>query len=176
MSTSLLPSHVAEETKQESKLKSIFKEFRMLLCDKRHRSTQLKLLMMFVSMLNLYFLTMFNQSKVKGDTFTIGILFGMCETLGVLFSDRLIAYIPDHFIMYASFIAIMLSSTILKLLELSQVLTYGVFLLNVLFCGVAFNTTFTILETRTAPKLLALSFEFNISFAVFSTLCTPVLA
>ena len=56
----------------------------------------LKLFAMFTAVQNIYILAMFNQSMIKGSTFTIGGLFGSCEVFGMLFGGRLIEYFPDH--------------------------------------------------------------------------------
>ena len=44
------------------------------------------------------------------------------------------------------------------------------------FCGLGFNAVFVILESRTNPKLLAVSYELNLCVASGSTMIIPVLA
>jgi hypothetical protein len=42
---------------------------------------------MFVSMWNLYYLGLFNYSCIQGDTFSVGILYGVAEILGILIGE-----------------------------------------------------------------------------------------
>ena len=79
---------------------------------------------------------------IKGDTLTIAILFGACDAFGNVMGEIILAYIPDHIAMYSSICAIMLSTTMLKLVPLGQVTIYIVLLIQIFFCGVVFNLIF----------------------------------
>ena len=87
-----------------------------------------KLFITFIASVNVYFLAMFNQSMIKGSTFTIGGLFGICEVIGVFLGDRIIEYVPDH-LAYMGILAIGLTmTTILKLVSFGQTTIYILFL------------------------------------------------
>ena len=102
---------------------------------------------------------------IKGSTITIGGLFGTCEVLGVLIGERVIRYVPDHIASITIFALGATTSTILKLVPLGQTAVYVLFVVQILCLGSGFNIAFIVQETRTAPKMLALSFEFNICLA-----------
>ena len=135
------------------KSQSIFKEFRQLYFDKRYSYNHWNTKIMFISVFNIYFLALFNYSSVKGDIFTIGILFGCAEFLGILFGEPVIHYLPDQKAMIGSTFLVMVCSVILKLPGLDQMTIYVVFLAQIFFIGLVFSLAFVILGTRTNPKL-----------------------
>ena len=73
---------------------------------------------MFVSTSLIFFLAMFNYATLKGDAFTIGILFGAAELLGTLFGEPIIQKFPDWIAMIICVLLVMISSLILRIPEL----------------------------------------------------------
>lgn len=131
---------------------------------------------MFICIFNVYYLALFNYSTIQGDLFTIGILFGCAEFMGILFGEPAMHYFPDWLAMIFSVFVVMVCSTILKMPEMEQMTIYVVFLLQIFFIGLAFNAAFIILESRTNPKLLAVALELNFSCGTGSTMVLPILA
>jgi len=84
----------------------------------------LKLLMVFLSVENIYFLAVFNMHKMKGDALNLLAIFGTCEIMGVLFSNRIIQYFPDHIAAAAIMTLLMISTGARKLIELDQKVVY----------------------------------------------------
>lgn len=83
---------------------------------------------------------------------------------------------PDWLSLIGSVIMIMISSILVKCPHIDQGILYCIFLAQVFFCGLGFNAVFVILESRTNPKLLAVSYELNLCVASGSTMIIPVLA
>jgi hypothetical protein len=158
------------------KKQSIFKEFRQLYFDKRYLYDHWKTKIMFISIFNIYYLALFNYSTIKGEVFTIGILFGCAEFLGILVGEPAIHHFPDQKAMIVSTFIVMVCSVILKVPGMDQMTIYVVFLLQIFFLGLAFSLAFVILTSRTNPKLLAVAFELNFSFGCGSTMLLPILA
>ena len=100
---------------RKEKQGSIFKEFRQLYFDKRYSYDHWKIKIMFVSMFNVYFLALFNYATIKGDIFTVGILFGTAEFLGILFGEPAMHHFPDWLAMIFSMAVVMVCSVLLKM-------------------------------------------------------------
>jgi len=164
------------QSSSKSFFREITKELRQLYFDKRYRGMHLTFKVMFMAMMNLYFLAMFNYSSLKGDVFTIGILFGLSEVLGVLVGEPLIAHFPDHIAMTCCLVMVMICSFLLKLPDLDNIQIYVYFLGQVFFIGMAFNLLFVMMETRTNPKHLNVAFEMLMCFSQGSTMLSPLLA
>jgi hypothetical protein len=64
---------------------------------------------------NIYFLALFNYSSIKGDLFTIGILFGFAEFVGNLLGEPVMAYLPDWIGLILSTFVVMVCSVLLKM-------------------------------------------------------------
>ena len=92
------------------------KDLRTLLTVPKFAGTHFKLSGIYVGCISVYFLALFNQSMIKGDTLTIAILFGACEAMGCVLGERVIMMLPDHIAMYFSLIAIIVSTSMLKLM------------------------------------------------------------
>ena len=131
---------------------------------------------MFISAACVNNLAGFNQEEIEGSTFTVGILYGVCLTIGVLLSERLIPYIPHHTIVYFSIIAILICCNSLKLIaNMNQTLIYFLFIVQILFCGVVYNLVFILQEVYTIPKLLTVSFELNQCLSYMLNFMVPIL-
>ena len=79
----------------------------------------LRFLVLYIAVLNIYILAMFNQSMLQGNTFAIGGIFGSCEVIGILLGDRIISIIPDHIASIGITVTGLFCATILKLATLS---------------------------------------------------------
>lgn len=61
--------------------------------DRRYSGIHWDLKLLFMLMFNMFFLAMYNASEVKGDLFTIGILFGCSESLGMMFGEAILSLV-----------------------------------------------------------------------------------
>jgi hypothetical protein len=126
---------------------------------------------------NIYFLAIFNSSQVQGNIFTIGILFGLSEALGIMFGERVIQLMPDWVGYIFSTSVIVICSIIVKIPGLDQSVVYVVFLIQVLFVGISFNIAYMMQESKTHnPALKAISLELNMSFGNCFTFFCPLVA
>jgi hypothetical protein len=66
-------------------------------------------------MVNIYYLALFNYASIKGDLFTIGILFGFAEFVGNLLGEPAMTYFPDWLGLILSTIVVMICSVLLKM-------------------------------------------------------------
>jgi len=101
------------------KLRKVFKQTRILFADKRYSVMHLRFLVLYIAVLNIYILAMFNQSMLQGSTFTIGGIFGSCEVIGILLGDRIIDIVPDHIASICITVTGLICTTILKLTTIS---------------------------------------------------------
>jgi hypothetical protein len=131
--------------------------------------------MMYIGMMNIYYLVLYNAATIQGDIFTTGILFGLAEFMGIMFGEPVMRKMEDYISLIISCSAIMVTSVIVKM-PLSQELLYLTFLIQVFFCGLGFNVLFCVLESKTNPKLLASAYEINLCIAAGSTMIIPVVA
>lgn len=83
---------------------------------------------MFISVYNVYYLALFNFSTIEGDMFTVGILFGTAEFLGILFGEPVMHKFPDWIAMIFSLVMVMISTCLMRIPELDQMALYGIFL------------------------------------------------
>jgi hypothetical protein len=155
---------------------SIFSEVRQLYCDKRYASTHLKTKVVYICVLNIYYMALFNYATIQGDIFTIGILFGFAEFIGIVIGEPAMKYAPDWLGLIVDTILIGACSVILKEPGISQTTIYTVFLAQIVFIGIAFNSAFIIMEARTNPKHLAVAFELNMCIGNGTTMIAPLLA
>jgi hypothetical protein len=71
---------------------------------------------------------------------------------------------------------VMICSIAVKLPGNDQMMIYVLFLGQIFFIGLATNAAYNIMDTRTNPKLVAVAFEINLTFATGSTMVLPILA
>jgi hypothetical protein len=83
---------------------------------------------MFIGIFNIYFLGMFNASEIKGNTFKIGAIFGLSELFGTFAGERILTLMPHNFAMIACISIILIVCTLMKTCNLSEELTYVLFL------------------------------------------------
>lgn len=100
---------------RNSKNSSIFKEFYQLYFDKRYCYDYWVIKIMFVSIFNVYYLALFNYSQIKGDMFTVGILFGCAEFMGILIGEPVMHQFPDWLAMIFSVVVVIICSVGLKM-------------------------------------------------------------
>jgi hypothetical protein len=65
-------------------------------------------------MFNLFFLAMYNASEIKGDLFTIGILFSISEGLGILCGEFILSLVEIHQGFIFANIMIVITSILVK--------------------------------------------------------------
>ena len=94
---------------------SIFKEFRQLYLDKRYSYDHWKVKILFTCMYNIYFLAIFNYKSIEGDIFTLAMLFGAAEFMGLIFGEPLLKIFPDWLAMMFSLSIVMVCSVVLKM-------------------------------------------------------------
>ena len=87
----------------------------MLYFDQRYKYEYWKLKIMMLCMLNIYYLALFNYSQIKGDIFTVGIVFGLAEFLGILIGEPAANHFPDWIAMTFSTAGMMICCLILKI-------------------------------------------------------------
>lgn len=73
----------------------VFKVIRDLHFNPNYCYIHLKLCLMYICFNMLYFITLYNCCKLQGDVFLIGIIFGLSEYSGCLFSEKIITKIGD---------------------------------------------------------------------------------
>jgi len=160
---------------RDKSLTKAFEEVKLLFTEKDLYSLHSKLLIMFICIHNLYLISIFNSQKIHGNSFTISNIVGFCEILGMVISDRVLKYIPDHISMYISMVGILVTSNLLLLFDLDQAVTYLLIFLQVISVGMSFNSIFLLIETRTDPKVFQVSFEICYSLSAAFSLLTPMI-
>jgi hypothetical protein len=123
----------------------------------------------------MYYLGLFNSSELQGNIFTIGILFGISEVLGILIGEPIVHHFPPHLASYFSLTMVLVTSNMVKL-DLDQKVIYGLFLVQIFFIGLTFNLYFVMATTRISPRLLSTSFELNTCFGQLLTFFSPLIA
>jgi hypothetical protein len=114
---------------QDNSTKEMIKTVKKLYCNPKYSQTHIILSIMCICFTNVYFLTLYNSKNLKGDEFTIGILFGLAEFIGVLFGEKLMRLVPEIVgYKYSLMIAIILDLSI-KVFDLTQSVTYVLFLI-----------------------------------------------
>lgn len=73
-------------------------------------------------------MALFNYATIEGDLFTIGILFGSAELLGMCFGEPAMKYLPDWLGLIGDTILIAICSFVLKMPGISQTTIYVFFL------------------------------------------------
>lgn len=112
------------------------KKMRQLFCDRRYFKVQLKLMFLSFACFNIYFLTMYDIESIQGNIFTVGILFGLSEVLGIVLAEPLMEYFPDWIGLIASSLVVMILSGLVKVEGLDQSIVYIVFLILIIFIGI----------------------------------------
>lgn len=70
---------------------------------------------MYICILNIYYLALYNYTSINGNNFTIGIIFGLSDMLGTLLGEAIMSYIPDWIGMLFSIVIVMIASVLLKM-------------------------------------------------------------
>ena len=91
--------------------------------------------------------------------FTIGMLLGLSEILGIFCGDKIVESFPDYICLGGSIVGVLMLGTVIKLPGLDQVSTYVCFLMLRVFTGMAFNLCIMVQQQRTVMKLAVVSFE-----------------
>ena len=131
---------------------------------------------MYICILNIYYLALYNYTSVNGNQFTIGIIFGLSDFCGCLFGEVILSFVPDWIGMIWSIILVMIASILLKMSEIDQMTTYGIFFAQIFFINIAYIAAGVILESRTNPKHLAEAFENYLCFGSSSAMICPIIA
>ena len=76
---------------------------------------------------------------------------------------------------YLCFAMSLLTSTVLILFDLSDTKIYIGVLFQMFFLITAFNIVFVFKETRTDLKLMQISIELNLTFALMTTFLSPII-
>ena len=166
-------SHIKGKSNKKG---SIMKEFHQLYFDTRYCYDHWKVKMIFICMYNIYFLAIFNYASIEGDIFTLGMLFGSAEFLGLILGEPILKRFPDWLAMMFSLLVVMVCSVILKMPDVEQAEIYMAFLCQIFFIGISFNAAYGIVESRINPKLLAVAFELDLSFGNGMSMIVPILA
>jgi hypothetical protein len=86
----------------------------------------------------------------------------LSEVLGIIFGETLIKMMPDWLGLQVSVCFILISNIALQMPDITPIMTYFLFMIQIFFIGIAYNLEFIILERRTQPKHLALSIEITV--------------
>ena len=128
MNQTINQTNLLDETDNSNGRTSIFKEAKQLFFDTRYSSNFFKCQIMYIAMMNIYYLALFNFSSIQGDLFVTGILFGLSEFLGILLSEPLMRKFPDWLALIGSVIMIIISSVLVKTPGVGQSIVYCLFL------------------------------------------------
>lgn len=121
--------------------------------DPKYSQTHIVCCILNICFTNIYFLALYNSKNLKGDEFTIGILFGLSESFGVIIGEKVISRVPETIgFRYSLLIAIICFLSI-KVLDLTLAMTYAFFLVQIFFLGIAYNLVFCIHQIRTKPSV-----------------------
>ena len=112
---------------QRKGFRQICREIKELYCSKNYSSIHWQLKIMYICILNIYYLALYNYTSVNGNQFTIGIIFGLSDFCGCLFGEVILSFVPDWIGMIWSIILVMIASILLKMSEIDQMTTYGIF-------------------------------------------------
>ena len=105
--------------------KEIIKTLKELYFNPKHNLTHIVMCVMNVCFTNIYFLALYNSKNLKGDEFTIGILFGLSECFGVLIGEKVISRVPETIGFRYSLLIAMVCFLSIKVLDLTQAMTYA---------------------------------------------------
>ena len=100
----------------------------------------------------------------------------MSDLLGSLLGEAILTHIPDWIGMLVSIIIVMIASVLLKMPDIDQLTTYGIFFSQIFFINIAYIAAGIILESRTNPKHLAEAFENYLCFGSSSAMICPIIA
>jgi len=106
-----------------------------------------RLILLFFCIVNIYFFGLYNASELKGNPIKIIIMFGLAEVLGILFGDQVIQIIAkgnSKVAMLSALLIITLTSSCIKILDLSEGTLLVLFLVEIFFIGNAYNCVFTV--------------------------------
>jgi hypothetical protein len=70
---------------------------------------------MYICILNIYYLALYNYTSIDGNNFTIGIIFGVSDMCGTLLGEVVMTLVPDWIGMLLSIIIVMVASVLLKI-------------------------------------------------------------
>lgn len=79
---------------------------------------------------------MYNIESIEGNIFTVGILFGLSEVIGIILGEPLMEFFPDWVGLIASSAVVMILSNLVKVKGIDQSIIYVVFLLLIIFVGI----------------------------------------
>jgi hypothetical protein len=158
------------------RLKTIIREIKQLYCSKNYSTIHWQIKIMYICILNIYYLALYNYTSINGNNFTIGMIFGISDMLGTLLGEYFLRLVPDWIGMLLSIIIVMVASVLLKMPGIDQMTTYAIFFSQIFFINIAYNAAGVILESRTNPKHLAEAFENYLCFGSSSAMVCPVIA
>jgi len=148
---------------------------RMLYWDKSHFRTSLALTLMNPAVSVIYFLGIYNSIELKGNIFTIEIIFGSALLSGVAFSEYVLHYVNATTCMIVANLFIMAIALIIKT-GLNYHLFYFLFIIQSVFIGSIVNFIMVIGCTRIDPRYLSMSCELGLSIGqLISSIC-PIFA
>ena len=95
----------------------------------------LKMAGMFICLINIYFLSLFEMSSVKNiDPSLLGMLFGLTQVFGILFGVQILEFFSEINAIYISLVMIVLFNSIFYLTN-----DWISFLIQRFFVGILFN-------------------------------------
>ena len=115
------------------------KSVKKLYFNPKYSRTHIILCLMGICFFNVYYLTLFSYKNLKGDEFTIGILFGLAEFIGVLFGEKVMRLVPEIVGYKYSLTIAMICDLSIKVFDLPEKVTFVIFLNEIFFLGIAYN-------------------------------------
>ena len=119
-------------------------DFKALYRDPVYSVVQGKLQLLTTCIYNVYFLALYNSTEVKGNIFTIGMLFSASEVLGVMVVEPILSQVSKKKALVACSILSIITAVVVKLEGVPQMVRYIIFLFQVCLVGMMFNLLFII--------------------------------
>ena len=123
----------------------------------------------------IYFMVLFNSVEFGGHPLFKGMLFGICDALGVLIVERVTKYATYISGFNVIFPAIAILSTLLKI-DIPDQTLYIVFCLQVFATGFMHNLSQMLQYRCTKPLYRAISLELNQATAEIFTSVVPIMS
>lgn len=105
------------------------------------------MIVLFICVINLYFIGLYNSTQLKGNELMLGACFGISEFLGTLFGGKVVQYVSQHHGMFISLFMILVLSTSLKIDGVSETFIYIILLAQIFFIGTGFNIMLLLQES-----------------------------
>ena len=111
---------------------------------------------------NVYMITLYSMANLKGNVFSIGMIFGAAKELGVFFGERILKLATDVRMMILACSIFLTAFTIIKLFDIGDQVLLALFLVQIFVFGIMYSLSFIMQAERMDPTVNPLSLELNL--------------